>query len=134
MTDEANLKRVNLRMNAEDVAWLVEQAEDEGVEYTTLIRMIVNRLRRGRPPLVSMMTGGAPRRIPASPQYDPSYFAVAEGTPPNPIDPALAEDVLQSRLQELETMPVAPSPADEAEVVAIPLRRVGREQYNPGRR
>lgn len=131
MPDKADLQRVNLRMSPEDVAWLVEQAEDEGVEYTTLIRMIVNRLRRGRPPLVSMMTGTAPRLPTLPANGTQGYVSIQQQ---EAIDPALAEDVLQSRLSELETMPEEQLAPEETEVVAIPLRRVGREQYNPGRR
>lgn len=132
MSDEANLKRLNLRMSAEDVAWLIEQAEDEGVDYTTLIRMIINRLRRGRPPLVSMMGPTQPVRRETQAIRDVNVVI------PGPEDSAeIAEDVLQARLNELEGGEVVQLHADspsETEAAAIPLRRVAREQYNPGRR
>jgi len=49
-------------------------------------------------------------------------------------DPALAEDVLQSRLAELDGGDVVQLHREpEAEPAAMPLRRVPRQQYNPGR-
>jgi hypothetical protein len=133
MSDEANLKRVNLRLSADDLTWLTANAEDEGVDYTTLIRMIINRLRRGRPPLVSMM---APRIIvPADIMAEQQELTARQVT--YVPDGSTAEDVLQARLTELEGGDVvqlhAESPS-ETEAVATPLRRLARQQYNPGRR
>ena len=63
----------------DDLAWLNEQAEDEGVELATLVRMIVARLRKGRAPLVSMMTAPAPSIAPrAQPRPSPAAYRPRE--------------------------------------------------------
>jgi hypothetical protein len=52
-----------------------------------------------------------------------------------PIDDASAvEDVLASRLAELDSAEVVPFQQSEEETTAIPLRRVERQTSNPGRR
>lgn len=123
--------RSNVRFSAEDTAWLAEHAEDEGVEPATLVRMIISRLRKGRPPLVSMMV--------AAPRSQQRTVVVDDAFRPDPlIDPTLvdgtAEDILASRLAELDGGNVEQLHQPEGESAAIPLRRVAREQYNPGRR
>jgi predicted DNA binding CopG/RHH family protein len=54
MSEDHRTKRIAVRFTEDDLAWLNEQAEDEGVEPATLVRMIVARLRKGRAPLVSI--------------------------------------------------------------------------------
>jgi hypothetical protein len=65
MSEDHRTKRIVVRFTENDLAWLNEQAEDEGVEPATLVRMIVARLRKGRAPLVSMMSAAptAPRMV-----------------------------------------------------------------------
>ena len=65
MSEDHRTKRIVVRFTEDDLAWLNEQAEDEGVEPATLVRMIVARLRKGRAPLVSMMSAAptAPRMV-----------------------------------------------------------------------
>ena len=143
MTSDARAKRMAVRFTDDDLAWLTEQAEDEGVEAATLVRMIVARLRKGRSPLVSMM--GQPAR-PALDVMREMRAAYVPGVyqPPVPelggvmgTDPEMVEDILRQRLSEMgadagEVVPMDDGHNDES--VAIPLRRIPRQQYNPGRR
>lgn len=147
MAKDAHTDRKSIRFSPEDQAWLAEHAEDEGVEPATLVRMIINRLRRGRPPLMSMAL--APQmRAPASladRDLRPGraeYHPTADFRPDPVIDGDgagdVVEDVLQSRLEELDGSNIQQLYADdgtgdELTRAAIPLRRVGRQNYNPGR-
>ena len=130
---DSRTKRMAVRFTDEDLAFLAENAEDEGVEVATLVRMIVARLRKGRAPLISMMEAQPqPQRIVVrglQVPYEPKSF-VSE--PPMPA--GAADDVLASRMAELDSADVIPlhQPAEE-EAAAIPLVRVPRQQYNPGR-
>lgn len=128
--------RKGFRLSPEDEAWLAEHAEDEGVDASTLVSMIISRLRKGRPPLVSMMvekiaagTIVAARDV----NYPIEQRTVEHAQGGEVIDSDIVEDVLASRLAEADGSQVVQLHSDE-EAVAIPLRRVGREQYNPGRR
>lgn len=124
--------RKGFRLSPEDEAWLAEHAEDEGVDASILVSMIISRLRKGRPPLVSMMVEAIATRAPVrSQQKAPEVVSMAEYA--DAIDGDIVEDVLASRLAEAETSQVVQLHGEE-ETAAIPLRRVGREQYNPGRR
>ena len=134
-------QRLTIRFTDEDLQWLDQQAADEGVEPATLVRMIVHRLRNGRPPLVGQMLDG-PRTTPVRIQR-----TVASHMPPLLVGgeeeygegeifaPELANDILESRLAEAgmaETAAPAESPVGNG--AAVSLRRVPREKYNPGRR
>jgi len=46
------VKRMMIRFTEEDEAWISEQATDEGVDNATFVRMLVHRLRLGRPALL----------------------------------------------------------------------------------
>ena len=135
MSEDHRTKHIAVRFTEDDLAWLNEQAGDEGVEPATLVRMIVARLRKGRAPLVSMMSAApmAPRMVSQAPRLN--YEATPMYEPVEPEgDPSVAEDVLNARLAELDGADVVPLHQPEAEPVAISLRRVERQQYNPGRR
>lgn len=141
MSDDARAKRMAVRFTDDDLAWIAEHADDEGVEPATLVRMIINRLRRGRAPLMSMI----PTAAHAAPQPEQYRVAVAPGVmipnsaPPSGDVGAVADEVLGQRLAELDGSNVQQLYADDAvgdelQTAAIPLRRVSRQQYNPGRR
>lgn len=122
--------RMSLRFAADDLAWITEQAADEGVDNATMVRMIVNRLRRGRVPLISMMEAH-PQSAPLIHQPLVNDEPVYENWPAG-----VGEDVLAARLAELgdtsggEVVNFQPQP----EAAAMPIRRVERERYNPGRK
>src|SRR5215471_4581303 len=88
MSEDHRTKHIAVRFTEDDLAWLNEQAEDEGVGPPTLVRMIVARLRKGRAPLVSMMSAApmAPRMVSQAPRLNyeatPMYEPVEpEGDP-----------------------------------------------------
>lgn len=132
--DDPRTKRLAIRVANEDHLWLIEQAEDEGVEPATLVRMMISRLRKGRMPLIAMMEAG----------HRMAYPAVRLPTADNPRQTAIDEEadgIVQARLNEMDGAEVVPFPetddigdmGNEGEAVAIPLRRVERNRYNPGR-
>lgn len=136
-------KRIVVRLGDEDLAWIAEQATDEGVDHATFLRMLVNRLRRGRPPLMRMALSNDPiqrstRSMPIGYPIDSRPVAMA----PEPELPMLdgdANDILASRLAEADQLAPPPEsqPFDESlnghEAAAISLHRVDRARYNPGR-
>lgn len=128
MTDSAD-HRMTLRFLPDDLAWISAQADDEGVDNATMVRMIINRLRRGRAPLISMMEQSRPT---------PAYVAAVErATAANPLfDESsyeqAADDLLASRLAEVESGGDQVIDFQEAEPAAVPLRRsTGSTLYNP---
>lgn len=135
MSDDARAKRMAVRFTDDDLAWIAEHADDEGVEPATLVRMIINRLRRGRAPLMSMISTAmqtAPRPV----QYGgasagPAVFVPVSAQPIGDAS-AVADEVLEQRLAELDGGEVVQLHSEE-EIAAVPLRRIGRQQYNPGR-
>jgi hypothetical protein len=122
--------RMAVRFTDDDLAWLAEQAEDEGVEPATLVRMIVSRLRKGRAPLIRMMEQSTPvralqpRAVFAAPQPAMQYEVPADD---------VADDILQQRLAEVESGEVVQLHQPVEEAIATPLLRVPRQQWNPGR-
>lgn len=139
MSDDTRARRMAVRFSDEDLAWLAEHAEDEGVEPATLVRMIVSRLRKGRAPLMSMIT--APKReYPQMAVGQETFRRInqsAERLSAAPDEEAyepegVAEDVLAARLAELEGADVVQLHGGE-EAVATPIRRVARQSFNPGR-
>lgn len=146
MSDDARARRMAVRFTDDDLAWIAEHADDEGVEPATLVRMIINRLRRGRAPLMSMI--GTAQHVVASaagtmPSSSPARRATFDVLEPQTSEIVqhdnLAEQVLADRLADLEGSNVQQLYADDAvgdelQTAAIPLKRVSRQQYNPGRR
>lgn len=132
-------KRMMVRLGGEDEAWVAEQAADEGVEAATWVRMVINRLRRGRPALLSMLqaqTVAAPRMNgkpqAAAPQSILEDLKFVEENPNDLADPQEAADVLAQRLQELEQTPIQAAPP-AVEAAAVSLQRMPRNKFNPGR-
>lgn len=131
--------RMTIRFTAEDTAWIAEQAADEGVDDATFVRMLVNRLRRNRPPLIRMALEAQPalvrgasdaahygrspamdemRRIgvlAAAPRHhDVPVFTVDELEPQPQTE---AESVLERRMAEVSAQPdnVVQYPVTEAD-------------------
>ena len=44
-------KRLLVRLSPDDHAWLLTQAEDEGVDPQTMVALVIHRLRLGRQPV-----------------------------------------------------------------------------------
>lgn len=151
-------KRLTTRFHVEDDKWLAEQAAEEGVDKATMLRLIVNRMRRGIPPLVvrAMLEGEAhvPSRSVAprapAPRTPSTYSRMTQQPDPDPDGPDAGTELpadqvdalLDQRLAEIE-------PAGEPEgypgsngqgyhepasgAPAVSLRTVPRATYNPGR-
>lgn len=143
-------KRITIRFAAEDDHWLAEQADDEGVDKATMLRMLVSRLRQGRPPLVRMMleTVTKPKppfyRVPAiSYVQDAHGNLAAQDHPeaPEPLAPEEVDELLAGRMAEMGIDPNAPEPIPHPPqqvppsngTAAVSLRRIPRQVYNPGR-
>lgn len=136
MSDDARAKRMAVRFTDDDLAWIAEHAEDEGVEPATLVRLIINRMRRGRPLLMSMVTAQGTAMSRTVSAAVPARRATFEVLEPQSGESAqhdnIAEEVLEQRLAELDGGEVVQLRTEE-EIAAVPLRRLGRQQYNPGR-
>ena len=125
--------RMSLRFAADDLDWIAEQAADEGVDNATMVRMIVNRLRRGRAPLISMME--APRSEPRMTVQQYGEKLLRDTYNDELSDRSAADEVLEARLAEVEQGGAEViSFQPDVEAAAMPIRRVERERYNPGRK
>lgn len=134
--------RITVRLDDEDKVWIAEQARDEGVDDATMVRMIVNRLRRNRPPLMRMALSSAKltfaewsERVNEREMAEhPAMAALNDGLSGNGAD---ADTVLAQRLAEMgdqqTTQMPEGVPVNGGETAAISLRPVAREKYNPGR-
>jgi hypothetical protein len=128
-------KRIMVRVTDEQLAWIGKMAADEGMDNATFVRVVIDRLSKGRAPLIGMMQQAI--------QAPAGMDVVAEWPAISPqLQRMQAENdgvvggVLAQRFAEAEAN--LPSPQDDQsepsqESAAIPLRRVQRERYNPGR-
>ncbi len=132
-------KRIVVRITPDDEAWIAEQAADEGVHNATFVRRLINRLRRGRPPLMRLAL--APMMAAAGlhdADLRPGRLSHGGALIEHDIEqqPAGAEEILAARLEELD--PETAQQPDDSEAAngapaAIPLHPVPRTAYNPGR-
>ena len=120
-------KRIVVRVTDEQLAWIAEMANDEGMDNATFVRVILDRMSKGRPPLLAMMIGQPQQQVFVVPQREQLYAV--------PQADGEAGDVLAQRAAEAEAaIPEATDEVQEEEQAAIPLRRAPRgTMWNPGR-
>lgn len=116
--------RMMIRLSPEDRSWVAEQAEDEGVEPHIFVRLLINRARRGRPLLIAQAAQQTATPLP--PVVTQSEWPQPQTIAPTPE----LDDLIEARLSE-EAQGLAIQPEEYS--AAIPLRRVERVKYNPGR-
>ena len=149
--------RVVVRLSAEDDAWLAAESERLGCDKATWVRMMIKREMRPQ----AMVAGG---ELPPSDQILPMTYAgsVATAIPIQAPELMMIEehgDAVFSEVALDEGFEDAVDGADQAtrvvsidpaailalrlaeaelttanETPAIPMRRVGRDKYNPGYR
>jgi hypothetical protein len=113
--------RIVIRLEADDKAWLHEQAEELGVDDATFVRMMIRQARRGGKVVV------------AAPAVAASVAALAdEGADEDQVEPEVIDDLVSARLAEAERTGQAapvPQPNGYHEPVAAvrPLMRVQRQ-------
>lgn len=144
MSDKRLDKRLVTRLSDEHLEAVAEWAADEGVDNATMVRMIVDRLSKGRPPLLSMMepppaplaARSASRPIIAVP---PRLRAADDPAAPPPVADDALDAMMAQRLAELpEDAPLLaqagmPPPVNgTVGAVAVSVRHVERTRYNPG--
>lgn len=116
-------KRIVVRLSEAQLAFVEQAAADEGMDNATLVRVILDRLSKGRPPLIGMMQA-VKVELPSSEKPQ----ALASFLP--------ADDILAQRAAEAEQQIEVEEPQGEVAAEApgaIPLRVVARTVYNPGR-
>jgi hypothetical protein len=126
-------KRIMVRVTDEQLAWIGEMAADEGMDNATFVRVVLDRLSKGRAPLIGMMQPHTPV-IASTVYHEPTELARRGMTVTG--DPIGPDDILAQRAAEAEANLPTPQDAESGqpeESAAIPLRRVARERYNPGR-
>lgn len=124
------IKRIVIRLTERQDAWITEQAADEGMDNATFVRVLIDRLSKRRAPLIGMMQ-------PTIAQENQRYYDFMKSDPL--LQPAQAaeiiheaNDLLQRRMAEAEArLPNVGEWPEEQASAAIPLRRIGREVYNP---
>lgn len=142
-------KRIVVRVTDAQDDWLTQAAADEGLDKATFLRAMVDRLSKGRAPLISMMQSRPMPRAAVLPGgFDPRPGAINYADDveqsANAVDAAAdlaqraAEDAIANapRVKSFEELnPPRAFDATEPDpgVVSMPLRRVGRQVYNPGR-
>ena|ERR1700722_3119091 len=132
-------KRIMVRVTDEQLAWIGEMATDEGMDNATFVRVVIDRLSKGRAPLIGMMQGQsqAPAGMNVVAEWAPLRSETYRVTAVDELGKDIqTNDILAQRAAEAEAN--LPPPQDREsehpeESAAIPLRRIGRERYNPGR-
>jgi hypothetical protein len=133
-------KAIKLKLTDEQLAWVEQAAADEGIDSSTFVRMMIDRLSKGRAPLISQMVVAD-----ASAQASGHY----------PTNAEISEYIHQSGARPLDLAPqfsdlgaadpatvraaLAREPEREFEVnweaakdtAAISLRKVQWDPYNP---
>lgn len=133
MTDLS--KRIVIRLSEQQLAWIEAWAADEGMDNSTFVRVVLDRLSKGRPPLIGMMTAGEAHYDHFSRTDAPmkSYNGVGireveelkpSGSPATTLADEIDEIENATRDVELpgKAQPIARSPG-----------LVERQRYNPGR-
>lgn len=140
-------KRLSVRFTSEDEAWIAEQAADEGVDNATFVRMLVNRLRRGRPALMrDALAAHDPLRPTAlnnapTPYMNTDFVLDSAEIPSDDgalhaaqrIEDGTAEQILARRLAENPQMPDMGGAVPNGNAAAQPIVRIERSKWNPGR-
>jgi len=131
-----------VRVTDEQLAWIGEMAADEGMDNATFVRVVLDRLSKGRAPLIGMMQPTTQAlSLPVGFDHSPgatNYGEAFDGAVPRMVEfnGGVTHDILAQRAAEAEANLPAPQ-GDQSEPpqesAAIPLRRVARERYNPGR-
>jgi hypothetical protein len=129
-------KRMVLKLTDEQLAWVEQAAADEGIDSATFVRMMIDRLSKGRAPLISQMVAveAMPEQYPVSAAtaaavrsfVAPSEFA-AQFSDLATADPAAVRAALD---REPAKEFVVDWEASKA-VAAISLRSVEWDRYNP---
>jgi hypothetical protein len=124
-------KRIMVRVTDEQLVWIGQMAADEGMDNATFVRVVIDRLSKGRAPLIGMMQG--PVRalvVPVGTDCRAGHLSYVES-----LDDGMPQtvDILAQRVAEAEASLPQGSDNPPEESAAIPLRRVARERYNPGR-
>ena len=132
-------KRMVLKLTDEQMAWVERVAADEGIDSATFVRMMIDRLSKGRAPLISQMVEAPYTTAPEGPhtftvrtELPPeSWRNVGELTPQfselGAADPAVVRAALDREPQQ-EFVVDWEAAKDTA---AISLRKVEWNQYNP---
>lgn len=123
MTDLS--KRIVIRLSEQQLAWIEAWAADEGMDNSTFVRVVLDRLSKGRPPLYGMSEER--HLLPASVhELDRKAFTHLQppGSPPTTLADEIDEIEKATRDVELpgKVQPIARSPG-----------LVERQRYNPGR-
>jgi hypothetical protein len=125
-------KRVVVRVTDDQLDWIGRMAADEGMDNATFVRVVLDRLSKGRAPLIGMMTA-APLSVAAENQRQ--YEFLRADPLLVPVAASETDDILAQRAAEAEaSLPETVETEPYEESAAIPLRRVARTVYNPGRR
>jgi hypothetical protein len=128
-------KRIMVRVTDEQLAWIGEMAADEGMDNATFVRVVLDRLSKGRAPLIGMMQPTTQAlSLPVGFDHRPGAANYTESLDDGAVPQTL--DILAQRAAEAEANLPPPQDAESdhpEESAAIPLRRVARERYNPGR-
>jgi len=137
-------KRLVTRLSEDHLQAIAAWASDEGVDNATMVRMIIDRLAKGRAPLLSMMQGNRfpPALLPVEPKRPIFDFRAADADrdpdAPLPVTEDTLEAMLAQRLAELpagapvmaQAGPLPPTNGTHA-VAAVSVRHVERTRYNP---
>jgi hypothetical protein len=132
-------KRIMVRVTDEQLAWIGEMAADEGMDNATFVRVVLDRLSKGRAPLIGMMQ---PQSRPSQNAIMPTVteYVGRELTPEEYEGRSLQQpgqfEVIEGRAPTFDELNPETRPDQDPRplpAAATPLRRVERTKYNPGR-
>lgn len=121
-------KRIVVRVTDPQLDWISQMAADEGMDNATFVRVVIDRLSKGRPPLIGMMQAVQYEPIPEEPQR---YQSIAPAAPPlSDLGSASLVEVASTLSNKASVTELANSQWG-GNGAATPLRRVEREVFNP---
>lgn len=128
-------KPLKLKLTDDQLAWVEQAAADEGIDSATFVRMMIDRLSKGRAPLISQMIATeAPAFMVC---HETADYVEANGRLPTVFEPEWSD--LGTADPATVRAALAQEPEREfdvnweaaKEVAAISLRKVEWNQYNP---
>jgi hypothetical protein len=124
-------KRMVLKLTDEQLAWVEKAAADEGIDSATFVRMMIDRLSKGRAPLISQMRADGLVEQPAIVRQDMRTFLPGELTPQFSDLATAAPDAVRAALDREPAKEFVVDWEAAKDVAAISLRKAEWDPYNP---
>ncbi len=129
-------KPLKLKLTDEQLAWVEQAAADEGIDSATFVRMMIDRLSKGRAPLISQMvtveTSVVPQEWDGQPIKAPAFQPYPQPFAPQFSDLGAADaGTVRAALAREPEREFEVNWEAAKDVAAVSLRKAAWDAYNP---